>query len=190
MGCRSGTHIYFPNHKIPLSSSVNSLVLFSLMSYRISFSFSSSSWPFLISDSSVGSTSTGTTVSFTITRLSYLISLHSSSRILLAKIVFHVRAARGCRGSPAIAREDEGDEVGPVAGSPELERRWRGVTVEVKSQQQRASAQEQRRIGESSKARRGGAMVAGGSSGVYIGTRGGVGESSRLTVNGVNTTDG
>jgi hypothetical protein len=47
IGFRLGMHICFPNHKVPLSSSVESLIMFSFMSYRISFSFSSSSWHFL-----------------------------------------------------------------------------------------------------------------------------------------------
>jgi hypothetical protein len=50
MGCYS-THIHFPNHKVSLSPSVKSLVMFSFMSCHISFSFSSSSWAFLISAS-------------------------------------------------------------------------------------------------------------------------------------------
>jgi hypothetical protein len=87
IGFRLGTHIYFPNHKVPLSSLVKSLVLFSFISCRISLSFPSSSWAFLISDSNVGSTSIAIVASFTIARLWYLISWHSSGRILLAKVV-------------------------------------------------------------------------------------------------------
>jgi hypothetical protein len=81
---RLGTHIHFPNHKVPLSSSVKSLVLFSFISCCISFSFSSSSWVFLIYASSIGSTSTAISVSFTIARLRYLIFWCNFGLILLA----------------------------------------------------------------------------------------------------------
>jgi hypothetical protein len=87
IGFRLGTHIRFPNHKVPSPSSVKSLVLFFFMSYRISFSFSSSIYAFLISTSSVGSTSTAIVVSLTIARLRYLISWCNSCLILLAIVV-------------------------------------------------------------------------------------------------------
>jgi hypothetical protein len=86
IGIILGTHIRFSNHKVPLSSSVKSLVLFSFISCRISFSFSSLSWAFLIYASSISSTSTATTASFAIARLRYLISRHSSGLILLVNV--------------------------------------------------------------------------------------------------------
>jgi hypothetical protein len=81
-----GTHIRFPNHRVPRLSSRKALVLLSLINCRISFSFASSNCPFQISTSKVGSTSIATVVSFTIARLRYLISIYNSGRSLLAKV--------------------------------------------------------------------------------------------------------
>jgi hypothetical protein len=86
IGLRLGTHIHFPNHKVPGSSLVKSLVLFSFMSCHISFSLSSSSWAFLISTLSIGSISTSIAASFTIARLRYPNSWHNSSLILMASV--------------------------------------------------------------------------------------------------------
>jgi hypothetical protein len=83
---RLGTHVHFPNHRVPWLSSKKSLVLLSLINYRISFSFASSNCPSRISASKVGSTSIVTATSFTIVRLRYLISLRNSSHILVAKV--------------------------------------------------------------------------------------------------------
>jgi hypothetical protein len=81
-----GTHIHFPNHRVPQLSSRKALVLLSLINCRISFSFASSNFPFRIFASKVGLTSIATVVSFTIARLRYLISLCNSGHILLAKV--------------------------------------------------------------------------------------------------------
>jgi hypothetical protein len=86
IGLRLGTHIHFPNHKVPWSSSVKSLVLFSFMNYHISFSFSSSSCAFLISASSVGSISTAIAASFTIARLIYPNSWHNIGHLSMASV--------------------------------------------------------------------------------------------------------
>jgi hypothetical protein len=65
IGLGLGTHIRFPNHKVPWSSLVKSLVLFSFISCCISFSFTSSSWAFLILASSVCSISIAVAISCT-----------------------------------------------------------------------------------------------------------------------------
>jgi hypothetical protein len=83
---RLGTHIRFSNHKVPWLSFEKSLVLLSLINCLISFNFASSNSPSQISASKVGSTYIVTVASFTIVRLRYLISLHNSGRILLAKV--------------------------------------------------------------------------------------------------------
>jgi hypothetical protein len=83
---RLGTHIHFPNHRVPWLSSEKSLILLSLINCRISFSFGPSNYPSRISASKVCSTSIAITSSFTIARLRYLISLRNSGRILLAKV--------------------------------------------------------------------------------------------------------
>jgi hypothetical protein len=82
---RLGTHIHFPNHRVPRLSSEKVLVLLSLINCRISFSFVSSNCPFRIYASKVGSTSITIVASFTIAKLRYLISLCNSGHILLAK---------------------------------------------------------------------------------------------------------
>jgi hypothetical protein len=82
---RLGTHIRFPNHRVPWLSYEKSLVFLSLINYCISCSFASSSCLSQISASKVGSTSITTVASFTIVRLRYLISLCNSGRILLQK---------------------------------------------------------------------------------------------------------
>jgi hypothetical protein len=84
---RLGTHIRFPHHKVPWSSLVTSLVLFSFISYRISCSFSSSIWAFLVSALSVDSISTAIAVSFTTARLRYPISWHNFGFIRLTTVV-------------------------------------------------------------------------------------------------------
>jgi hypothetical protein len=81
-----GTHICFPNHRMPWLSAEKVLVLLSLINYHISFSFASSNCPSQISASKVGSTSIVTVAPFTIARLIYLISLRNSGCILLAKV--------------------------------------------------------------------------------------------------------
>jgi hypothetical protein len=83
---RLGTHIRFPNHRVPWLSSEKSLVLLSLINCHISFSFASSNYPFWISTSKVGLTSIVTVTSFTIARLRYLISLRNYGCIIMANV--------------------------------------------------------------------------------------------------------
>jgi hypothetical protein len=83
---RLGTHIRFPNHRVPWLSSKKALALLSLVNCHISYSFASSSCLSQISTSKVGSTSIMTVASFTIVRLRYLISLRNSGCIHLAKV--------------------------------------------------------------------------------------------------------
>jgi hypothetical protein len=76
-----GTHIHFPNHRVPWLSSEKSLVLLSLINCHISVSLGSSSCPPHISNSKVGSTFIATVRSFTIERLRYSISWRNSGHI-------------------------------------------------------------------------------------------------------------
>jgi hypothetical protein len=96
-----------------------------------------------------------------------------------------VRGTLGVTGpesSPAVAEDEEGDEVEPVRGSPGHERRWRGGVAAMKNGG-RLSARKLESEGRRCGGGRGWRCP-------FIGVRGGPGRWQRAMVNGVYAING